>query len=145
MAAFNSDQMTNLNASPVALGKPYEFGAPVRRSWFTYTVPAGGVAASDTVALTKIPSGAIIFGGKVITDGLVTAGVMDIGDGTTANKYADGIAVASAGAVVFADTILQNVGDILTAEITLTATNPAGGATWTAAKLIKGYVDWGLI
>lgn len=145
MADYYSDQMTNLNASPVTLGKPYEGGAPVRRNWFTYTVPTGGVAATKTLSLTKLPAGAIVLGGKVATDGLVALADIDIGTSASANRYGDALDVSSAGAVSFASNIAENIGDILTAETEIQATNPAGAATWTAAKLIKGYIEWALI
>lgn len=145
MADFYSDQMTNLNASPINLMDSNEGGAPSRRNWFSYTVPTGGVVAGKTLSLTKIPAGSRITGGVIITDGLVAAGIMDVGTSASAAQYANDIAVATAGAVLIANTIALNVGDVLTADTEIIATNPAGAATWTAAKLIKGYIEYSKI
>lgn len=138
MANFKSDQVTNETASPQTFGKGHEI-APIITKHFTFTVPSG-TAASDTVQLVTVPKGAVLLGGKFVQDALGNA--IQLGDGTTAGKYLGSTSVAAAGETFFGNTLALNYNEELAAALTLTATVTTGA--WTAAKVLKGYIEYRL-
>lgn len=118
------------------MGKPF-------RVWFDYTTPASGMpAVGDTIELVTLPSGARIVGGvawaEAMSTGAGTAG-FDIGYAGAANRYGAAKNVDAAAKVTFADSIAENVGDVLTAEQTIIAT--VTGEQWAASKKFYGYID----
>lgn len=136
-ATFYSDQITNLRATPQVKQIADESRGKLRVSHFTFT---GDVAQNDFVELCRVPVGARIYHGRVDFTDFGTSVTMDIGDGTTENKYASAIDVATAaGQADFANThALYGLGrERLSAEITLTAkfeaANPDSGS-------IRGYI-----
>lgn len=136
-ATHYSDQITNLRASPPTKPMSGESRGKLRVSAFTFT---GDVAQNDTVELARIPEGARIYSGRVDFTDFGTSVTMDIGDGTTENKYASAIDVATAaGQSDFANTwALYGLGrERVTAGFTLTAkfeaANPDSGT-------IRGYI-----
>lgn len=136
-ATFYSDQITQLRATPQTFPLSDESRGKLRVSHFTFT---GDVAQNDFVELCRLPEGARIYSGRVDFTDFGTSVTMDIGDGTTENKYASAIDVATAaGQSDFANThALYGLGrERLTAGITLTAkfeaANPDSGS-------IRGYV-----
>lgn len=80
--------------SDLAISKNYgEHDTPkgvVLASKATYTVPAGGLSADDLVKMNPIPNGATVL--DVIVQGSAGTATMtiDVGDGTTADKFIDG-------------------------------------------------------
>jgi len=136
-ATFYSDQITLLRATPQSKPLADESRGKLRVSHFTFT---GDVAQNDLVELCRLPEGARIYSGRVDFTDFGTSVTMDIGDGTTENKYASAIDVATAaGQSDFANThALYGLGrERLAAGITLTAkfeaANPDSGS-------IRGYI-----
>lgn len=141
MAEYYSDQITNADASPSLRNNSNISGGRVRREGFTYTVPAGGVAAADTIQLAKLKSGSRFYGGKLEHDAVGAAtSTLSIGDGTTATKYKAATAVDSAGGFTFGDTVALGFMDEVSGELVITAT--VGTAALTAGKVIRGYVEY---
>ena len=128
------------------------WGTPIRKAFFSYTVPAGGEADGNNVGVVKgLPKGAILLGGKIAHDGLGNA--VDIGlrgtdgsgdyDGSTADDddfLAAASSVASAGESVFGNTIARNYGYELLKDCDLVLTVETGA--WTAAKVVKGHIEY---
>ncbi len=140
MSNYKSDQVTNLDAIPVVYVHANELYGRVRRSYFSYTTPAGGLAISDTIELTKVPKGARLLGGLVVNGAMATTAALELGDGTTSDKYLAAASVAAAGQVDFGNLIAKNFGEQLAAALTLTATVVT--AVWAAAEQLDGYVDY---
>ena len=136
-ATLYSDQITSLRATPQTKPLSDESRGKLRVSRFSFT---GDVAQNDLVELCRLPEGARIYSGRVDFTDFGTSVTMDIGDGTTENKYASAIDVATAaGQSDFANThALYGLGrERLSAGITLTAkfeaANPDSGS-------IRGYI-----
>ena len=143
MAVLKSDQITDLDKIPQVLGDPRDFGGRVRVAYFSFTVPTGDAATSDTVQLTKVPSGARILGGWFAAEAMTTAGgdaSIQIGDGTTAAKYLGTTSVDAAAEADFAVTVALNFGEKLTSELVLTATVIT--EAWAATKKLTGWVRY---
>lgn len=141
MTAFYSTQVTKLRQTPRAEVKPNEIGGRVRVAYFDFTVPAGGVDIDDTVELTKIPAGARLLGGKLVSEAMSSGGAaasIQLGDGTTATKYLGTTSIDAAAQADFAHTAALNYGEELSAELTLTAT--AVTEAWVAAAVLRGHV-----
>ena len=153
---YSAEVAQSENGQSVSPLKPNEKGGRLRITRFTLTVPTATIVATKNVIVAKLPKGARILGVTVMTDGLVTAGDMDvglsgadatgfIGAGVTAdsdNMLADALDVAAAGAVYAASTLALNYGYETLKEVYLTITNPSGAATWAAGKLIAGHVEY---
>ena len=136
-ATLYSDQITSLRATPQTKPLSDESRGKLRVSRFSYT---GDAAQNDLVELARIPEGARIYSGRIDFTDFGSSVTLDIGDGTTENKYASAIDVATAaGQSDFANTwALYGLGrERLTAGITLTgkfeAANPDSGT-------IRGYI-----
>ena len=136
-ATLYSDQITNLRATPQTKPMSGESRGKLRVSAFTYT---GDVAQNDLVELCRVPEGARIYSGRIDFTDFGASVTLDIGDGTTENKYASAVDVATAaGQSDFANTwALYGLGrEKLSAGITLTAkveaANPDSGT-------LRGYL-----
>lgn len=136
-ATHYSDQITLLRATPQSKPMSGESNGKLRVAAFTFT---GDVAQNDLVELARIPEGARIYSGRVDFTDFGTSVTMDIGDGTTENKYASAIDVATAaGQSDFANTwALYGLGrERVSAGFTLTAkfeaANPDSGS-------VRGYI-----
>lgn len=136
-ATLYSDQITLLNARPQSKPLSDESRGKLRVSHFTWT---GDAAQNDFIELCRLPEGARIYHGRVDFTDFGTSVTMDIGDGTTENKYLSALDVATAaGQADFANThALYGLGrERLSAGITLTAklegANPDSGS-------LRGYV-----
>ena len=136
-ATFYSDQITSLRATPQTKPLSDESRGKLRVSRFSFT---GDVAQNDLVELARIPEGARIYSGRLDFTDFGTSVTLDIGDGTTENKYLSAADVATAaGQSDFANTwALYGLGrERLSAGITLTAkfeaANPDSGT-------IRGYI-----
>lgn len=141
MAVHDSDQITKLNASPPERLPPNESGGRQRIIYFNHTVPAGNAAVSDTIRLQDIAAGDRIVGGFATWEAMSTAGgtaQMQLGDGTTADKYLGTTSVDAAGSTEFANSIALNYGEKVTSKFTLTAT--VLGEAWAAGQRISGHV-----
>ena len=77
---------------------------------FMYDTYEASAAAADTVieVCDKLPDGAVVTKIDILTDDLGTGVTIDVGDQATADRYADGIDVASAAA----DTIFPTITEI---------------------------------
>lgn len=139
MPEFLSDQITKLEAEPQEFIPPDERFGRQRRQYFSFTAPAG-MAAADTVRLTRLNGRGRLFGGKVVTDGLGATVTLDLGDGTTANKYLDGGDVAAATELDFGHTDALEYGEKPTATFDLTGTFGVAGPT--EGQVLKGHIDF---
>lgn len=143
MVALKSTQETKRTATPPKPLNTNELHGRVRVGYFEFTTPTGGVAVNDTVALTTLPKGARILGGVLAFEAMSSAGgtsQVQLGDGTTADKYLGTTSVDAAGKSEFADTVALGFGQELAAETTITAT--AVGEAWAAAKKLAGWVRY---
>lgn len=143
MANHKSDQITLLDASPPEKLPPDVNGGKVRRRYFSFTAPVGGVAIGDTVELAELAGAAArVFGGYAEWDAMTTgAGVatMELGDGVTANRFLEATDVDAAGSTPFADTRARGYGTKL-AGGRLIAT--ASVEAWAAGAQLVGHVDF---
>lgn len=137
MATVYSDQITNSRATPPVMNDSAGAGGKLRIANFTYT---GDVAQNDLLELVRLPKGARIQYGRIDFTDFGTSVTLDIGDGTTENKYASAVDIATAaGQADFANTwALYGLGrEQLSANITLTAkfeaANPDSGT-------LRGYI-----
>ncbi len=140
MPNYKSDQVTNLDSIPVVYPHANELYGRVRRSYFSYTTPAGGLALNDTIELTKVPKNARLLGGLCVHGAMGGTGQVELGDGTTSDKYLLAASVVAAGQIDFGNLIASNFGELLAAALTLTATVAVAG--WVAAEQLDGYVDY---
>ena len=163
---FKSQQMTNIASPPLTYLRPNELGGRVRCAFF-YFAPATGndVAATKVVSLTKLPAGARILSGKIVSNGAVTNATVALGlaaaDGSgvpdantsdydagngqsvlTADSgtfFGSGITIATAGSYSFADTYANNNGYMLQKECYLIATFATAGMTG-GTHVLQGHV-----
>lgn len=143
MASYDSTQYADTLAKPASRLKPNEWGGRVRRSWWDFTTPAGGLTVGDTVNLVTLPRGARVLGGRVGFGDMTTGGgtaTAEIGYAGAASRYAGALNVDAAGESDFADTAARNFGDELDADRTILAT--VGGEDWAAAQSFTGYIEW---
>lgn len=135
MAARQSVQEVNRTSTPIIYNPPSDIG----KEWtFYFNYVCASFASADTLDLVTLPKGARILAGVLVQDGLGSSTTLVIGITGTTNKYLTSTSTASAAKTTFADTIAQNIGDVLTADTTIFAT--LGGANATDGKLIKGYM-----
>ena len=93
MATLYSDIITGLRASPQTKPDSGQSNGKVRCDVFSWT---GDAAQNDLVELAKLPIGARIIYGFVDFTDFGTSITLDIGDGTTENKYLPALDVATA-------------------------------------------------
>lgn len=140
MATLYSTQITALEYTNPATRYPAaQWTGKVRVKCFDWT---GDAAQNDYVQLCKLPKGARILRGYIDFTDFGASVTLDIGDGTTENKYASAIDVATAaGQGNFANTwALYGYGrEALASDIYLTAklegANPDSGT-------LRGYVEY---
>lgn len=140
MANHKSDQYTLTASTPRELVPARDAHGTRRVAFASFTTPVGGVAIDDTVQLITIPRGARLLGGKYASEAMTSGGAaasMRLGDGTTSDKYLGDTSIDAAGKGTFADTIALYYGEVLTADLVLTAT--AKTEAWAAGK--KLYVE----
>ncbi len=143
MATYKSDQETKRTATPPKMLATNEMHGRVRIAYFTYTVPTGNAAVDDLVQLATIPPGARLLGGHLAFEAMSTGGgaaSVQIGDGTTADKYLGTTSVDAAGTAVFGTTSALAFGQELTAETTITA--KVVTEAWAATKKLHGFVKY---
>lgn len=140
MATYSSTQYANVTATPVTLVKPNELGGRQRVAYFAVTTSAYA-SSGDVINLTTLPKGARIVGGRIVWAANAASTTLSVGTTASATRYLGATAVgASAGGADLANTVALNLGDELTATTVITAT--PGGATWTAATSILGYIEY---
>ena len=140
MANFRSTQLALVDLNPITkLNSSFSEGK-LRVKCFDWT---GDAAQNDTVQFCTLPKGARIIEGFLDFTDLGTSVTLDVGDGTTADKYAAAIDVATAaGTSAFANTwALYGMGrEALAADITLTGTleaaNPVSGSIRGVIKYV---------
>ena len=139
MANFRSTQLARLDLTPqTKLDSSYSEGK-VRVKCFDWT---GDAAQNDTVQMCTLPKGARILTGFIDFADYGTSITLDIGDGTTDNKYGAAIDVATAaGTSAFANTYaLYGMGrEALTSNITLTFTFEGGNP---GSARINGWIEY---
>ena len=140
MATYSSSQYANYTAVPATLVKPNELGGRSRIAYFAVTTSAYA-STGDVINLTTLPKGARIVGGRIVWAANAASTTLSVGTTASATRYLGATAVgASAGGADVANTIALNLGDELTAITVITAT--PGGATWTAATSILGFIEY---
>lgn len=134
MATLYSDQITGLRATPQTKPDSGVSNGKLRCEVFSWT---GDAAQNDLVELCRLPVGARIMHGRVDFTDFGTSVTLDIGDGTTENKYLSAADVATAaGLSDFANTYARyGLGrERLSTAITLTAkfeaANPDSGSLY---------------
>lgn len=139
MANFLSTQLTLVAANPITkLDSSYSEGK-LRVKAFDWT---GDAAQNDTVQLCTLPKGARIVEGYLDFTDFGTSITLDIGDGTTDNKYLAALDVATAaGNSAFAHTwaLYGMAREALSANITLTATIEGGNP---ASATLRGWISY---
>lgn len=104
-----------------------------------HTVPAN-LSAADTMDIAVVPAGARITGIKIKSDTAI-AGTIDIGDGTTVDRFLDGSnALATANLVGSAN---EDLGEKLAADTTVRVTflTAAPAATDVLTAWVEMTVD----
>lgn len=95
--------------------------------------------AGSTIKIGRIPAGATLLWGKIVTEALGTNVTFAVGDGTTADKFLAATSVAAAGIVelfpLYANTNLQVTVDT---DIIITT----AGATIASTKGIKTQIAY---
>jgi hypothetical protein len=140
MATYSSSQYANYTAVPATLVKPNELGGRSRIAYFAVTTSAYS-SSGDVINLTTLPKGARVVGGRIVWAANAASTTLSVGTTASATRYLGATAVgASAGGADVANTVALNLGDELTASTVITAT--PGGATWTAATSILGFIEY---
>jgi hypothetical protein len=96
---------------------PTDATGRVRIARFSWT--ALSPVENDTVKMARIPKGARLLTGHIAFGAHSNSVTFDIGDGTTVDKYANGIAMNGAGESSFLNTQALNTHQKLTAETTI--------------------------
>ena len=91
MTTYKSSAVKNKDFSDATV--PYGTVIAVKG---TYTIPTGDLTADDVVQMVSVPKGAIILDVVAASSDTTTSLVIDVGDGTTADKFIDGITASSA-------------------------------------------------
>lgn len=143
MATVYSDQVTKYDQSSPSKKIQKNEHSGGTKIWFSYTTPAGaGPAVADVIQLCKIPDNARVIGGvawaEAMSTGAGTAG-FDIGITGATQRYGAAKNVDAAARVTFADSIAENVGDVISGETYLLAT--VTGEAWAVSKKFYGYVN----
>lgn len=141
MANFNSTQIAAEHAqnTPGSKLDPTDKSGKVRVARFSFA--SFDAAQNDTLTLCRIPAGARIKEGYLRHSALGTNVTMDIGDGTTVDKYADGLDVAAAGVKSFANT--EALAGQLSAKLTAVETIVAKLLSANPdASTISGWVEY---
>jgi hypothetical protein len=140
MATYSSTQYANYTAVPPTLVKPNELGGRGRIAYFAVTTSAYA-STGDVINLTTLPKGARVVGGRIVWAANAASTTLSVGYTGAATRYLGATAVgAAAGGADLANTIALNLGEELTAITTVIAT--PGGATWTAATSILGFIEY---
>lgn len=133
MATLYSDIITNLRASPQTKPDSGQSNGKVRTQVFSWT---GDAAQNDLVELVKLPVGARILTASVNHTAFGASVTLDVGDGTTENKYVSALSVAAAGTSDFANTYAlygvgrERLGTAVTVIAKLEGANPASGSLY---------------
>lgn len=141
MATVYSAEYAKLVAVPPKKLATFELGGRVRFAPFKYVVPAGNQAINDLIMLCRVPKDSRIIGGKAAWGAMSTGGAaasVQIGDGTTVNRWLDTTSVDAAGTVTFADTILLDTLADLAADTDFVAKVTV--EAWLAGVKFYGHV-----
>lgn len=165
----NSQQMADMPALgtyPLTYLRPNESGGRVRQAFFYYA-PTASQAAGVVIGLCKIPVGARIVEGKLISNGAVATAVANVGvvaadlsgvpDANTSDYdpgngqsvltadsgtfFATGLTIATAGAYSYADTYANNNGYVFQKDCFIIATLGTAGMTG-ATHILQGHVTY---
>lgn len=140
-----SDQETLTQATPRKPLAPEDNGV-LRRVYFSFTTPAGGVAVNDTIALCRLPLGARVYPGRFIAEAMTSAGgtaKVQIGTLADPDRYLGSTSVDSAADLAFANTVALGLGEKLTEETVIYALNPDDTSeAWAAGQDVVGYIDY---
>lgn len=141
MANVYSVEYSKLVATPPKKLATTELGGRLRIGSWKYVVPAGNQAINDLIFCTRIPAGSRLISGRAVWEAMSTGGAaasVQIGDGTTANRFLDTTSVDAAGNSSFLDQIvLDNLADItVDTDIIAKVLTEA----WAATKKFYGHV-----
>lgn len=138
MATLYSTQRTNQRLTPPVKQSPTEKNKSTT-VFFDYT---GDAAQNDTLELVVIPKGVRIKTGFIDFDDFGTSVTLDIGDGTTEDKYLAALDIATAaGTSSFANTYARyGCGrEETSASFTLTAKFEGGNP---GSARISGWIEY---
>lgn len=128
MPNFLSDLLTNAAATPRVQNPGYDSEGRLRIKHAR--AESTDYAQNDTLQLATFKKDQKLLGFIIKSDDLGTSVTVDLGDGTDPNRFLDGVDVATA--AVTGSLFISLDMDVLTADITLTATfvdaNPVAGA-----------------
>jgi len=162
----NSQQLADGNGVPLTYLRANELGGRVRHAFF-YFAPASNVAAGQVIGLCRLPVGARIVEGKLLSNGAVSTAVANVGliaadgsgipDANTSDYdpgngqtvvsadsgtfFATGLTIATAGSYNFADTIANNNGYVLQKDCYIAATLGTAGMTG-GTHVLQGHVTY---
>lgn len=150
-AYYGVNNTLNVQDVPSQKIPPGDFAGKLRVARDSFTVGASGtLTTADTIELMKIPKGARVIDVIAYADEMGGAGAFDIGDGSDADRFIDGLDAGSAAAIKRmsqaspgAGVLAGSLFDELSAEITVTVT-PVTNPTTPASKKIEVvvlYVD----
>lgn len=139
---YKSEQVTNIDAVPQVKVQANEKGK-IHTQYFSFSVPGGSIVSqNDTVELLRLPKGARLLGGLIKGEAMAGSSTASIGDGTTADLYLSAGDVSSAFNLDFAHTYALKYGEVLAAATSLVLTMAGAAWTTTAAKAIRGHVNY---
>ena len=144
------------NGASVAPLAPNQLHGRVRMARFSFVSPVGDTAVGKNVILCRLPKGARILSGKIVSDtsgGKVSVGLSGANgnaliDDTAGATVADAPAFLAAAATDISGTVMQSFGItvalgygyVLKKDCFLTMT--VDTAALTAAKTVQGHVEY---
>lgn len=151
---FNSTQAAKLKDPGFKPLKSNEQNGRMRVAYFDYTVPAGGIAAAQTIDLVKLPAGARYIDGYLYNDGNTASALLDVGlrsadnsdnidglgTGDNGQFLATGITASAATGIYLPTNTPLRVGYELLKECWVVAQTRTAGMA--AGRVIRGFITF---
>jgi hypothetical protein len=132
MAVLNATQMAKLTSFPIDYPEVADVGGRLRI--FNEKITLAGQTTADTIQVAKLPRGARVLFGVLVSTVSLGSSTIAIGVSGTAGKYRAASVFASADAPTFFG-VAANVGEPLTAEETVIIT--IGAASLPGAGTLR--------
>lgn len=138
MANFYSNEMTALTTKPsVPMEGPTRGGKKrIRVSKYE----AAAMASGSLLYMDKLPKGARLLSGKLVTDALGAGVTLALGDGTTADRFLAATTCNTANLNTPLTPKIAEVESGLAAEIDMILTSGGGAATGTIILVLE-YIE----
>lgn len=162
----NSQQMANIAGQPLTYLRPNELGGRMRVAFF-YFAPTADPTSSGILSLTKLPAGARIIGGQLVSLNSISGTTMSVGlaaaDGSgvpdantsdydpgngqavltadNATYFATTLGIGTDGTYTFAGTAAQHYGYVFQKECFLIGSFGTHGMT-ANSSLLYGHVTY---